>query len=454
MNRSGLRVAAYLLLACMLTSLESAAKLGMREPVKLANGELLKAIYFFPHWWDPWKSDDAALTADLVKMKDLGLNTVCVDHEVSQAIDREWYWLDREYKLVGREGMFILPWLQLHSLDRTSLMKFSHLELKQAVNQEKQPQEDCVVYRDGAFKKALTHYISVYLDRYRDDPALLRIKDRGKLRPVVGLMLEAGWRNADGLPLSFDEETNAYFRKWMRATYHDMRDLNSKWGTKYKSFDEIDPCDRAVFNYDHKDKKNMPPPVREHVRFRARLINDALKDVAEQVRKRHRDVLFVVEVAYPFGSEDPKASAYRWNNANEYKAIESADILLVRTLGDACSKGAKKDFELMMLGGKRVILAYRLFDGSSTENAVSLALDCASSANGLAYYNWNETKDPASAAYNKPERQTLLRLMTITYDRLHGADAKPSMTTAPAQVAPAPAEPAPSPAGPAGSEQQ
>ncbi|HUV04400.1 MAG TPA: beta-galactosidase [Armatimonadota bacterium] len=453
MKRILARAAICLLLLCIAISAACAGKIGVRDPLRLSDDQTLKAIYYFPHWWDPWKTDDAAVTADLRKMREIGFNTLCLDHEVSQAVDRAWYWLDREYKLAGQEKMFILPWLQLQAVDRAGLMKFSHFQLKPAVNQDKQPEEDCVVYRDGEFRRALTHYITVYLDRYADHPALLRINDRGKLRPVVGLMVETGWRSSDGLALSFDEETNAYFRKWMRASYHDLNQLNSKWGTNYKSFDEIDPCDKTIFNYAFEDKNNMPMAVREHVLFRARLINDALRDVAKQVRKRHKDVLFVAEVAYPFSIDHPDANVYRWNNANEYKAVEFADIVFIRTVGLTSSGAVAKEQEVMMLNGKRLILAYRFFGDSTPQRAVAFALDCATCANGLAYYNWNETADASSAIYDKPDRQALLKLLGDTYDMLcdvgkRYAFSVPAPAASPESAAPpesVPADVAPAP---------
>lgn len=429
------------LLVCVAINAACAGKISLRDPIRLADDQVLRAIYYYPHWSDPWKSDDAAVTGDLRTMKELGFNTICVDHEVSQAIDREWYWLDREYKLAGQGSIRVLPWLQLQAVDRVALMKFSRLQLKQAVNQDRQPEEDSIVFRDGEFKHALAHYISVYLDRYGNDPALLRIKDgRGKIRPVVGLVVEAGWRNTSGLPLSFDEETNAYFRKWMRATYHDLNHLNTKWGTNYASFDEIDPCDKTIFDYAFADKDNMPVAVREHTHFRARLINDALKDVARDVRRRHKDVLFVAEVAYPFSADDPNASVYRWNSANEYKSVEFADIIFIRTLGSTSSGELQKEQELMMLNGKRVVLAYRLSGDVQPAGAVALALDCATCANGLGYYNWNETTDESSAIYNKPDLQALAKLMIETYDMFYDTDKRHDAVPV-AAPAPQPAEP-------------
>ena len=429
MNRTAAKAVICFLLLCVAVSATCGAKIELKDPIRLPDDQLLKTIYFFPHWWDPWKSDDAAVTADLHRMRELGFNTVCVDHEASQAVDREWYWLDREYELARQENMCILPWLQLQSADRVSLMQFSHLELERAVNQDGQPEEDSVLFRDGEFKKALAHYVSVYLDRYGSDPTLLRVKEKDKLRPVVGLMVETGWRSTSGLPLSFDEETNAYFQRWMKASYHDLEHLNSEWGTSYKSFDEIDPCDKTIFNYAFEDKNNMPVAVREHTRFRARIISDALRDVARQVKKRYKDVLFAAEAAYPFSLDNQDANVYRWNNANEYKAVEFADIIFIRTVGNTSSGQVKKEQDLMMLNGKRVVLAYRLFDDSSSSRAVAFGLDCASAANGLGYYNWNETADGSSAIYDKPDSQALAGLMTSTYDMLYDPDSRHEMAS-------------------------
>ena len=418
-----------------------AARINLKDPIKLADDQTLRAVYYFPHWWDPWKSDDAAVTADLKKMKEIGLNTICVDHEVSQAIDRDWYWLDREYKLATAEKMSILPWLQLQCVDRSALMKFSRLELKPAVNQDKQVEDDFANFRDGEFKRALTHYINVYLDRYGNDPALLRIKDKGKLKPMIGIVVEAGWRNGSGLPLSFDDDTNAYFRKWMKASYHDLAQLNAKWGTNYENFDEIDPCDKTIFDYSFADKANMPMAIREHTHFRARMVSDMLSSVASDVLKKHKDVLFVAEVAYPFISDDPNASAYHWNSANEYKAVDFADMIVIRTLGGTSTGQFAKENELIMLNGKRLILSYRLFDDSTSSKAVSLALDCAVSCNGLAYYSWNETKDTSSAIYDKPEKQSLVQLLTTTYDTLYNVDKRHAVVIPVSQPAVSPVEP-------------
>lgn len=440
------KVLIALLLLCMAISIVSAQKIDLQDQIKLSDGQALKAVYYFPHWWDPWKTDDSAITNDFRTMKSIGFNTVALDHEVSQAVDKDWYWLDREYKLAEQEKMQILPWLQLQGVDRNALMKFSHLTLKPAINQDGKAEDDCVSFRDDQFKEALAHYVSVYLDRYEKSPAILHIKDGKKIRPVVGLMLEVGWRNNSGQPLSFDDDTNAYFRKWMQASHHDLKQLNTKWGTKYKSFSDIDPRDKSIFNYSSEDKTKMPEAVREHVLFRARCISEALEEVGRQVRKRHKDVLFVAEVAYPFGYDDPEANTYYWNDANDHKAVEFANIVFIRTVGNTTTPGMKRMQDLLMSRGKSVVLSYRFLSGVTAEKGIEFGLDCAKNANGLAYYNWNENADSSSVLYNKPDRQSAARLMNFTYDVLYNPSIPaasvpetPSPAAAPATVAPAPA---------------
>jgi hypothetical protein len=411
----------------------------------------------YPHWWTPWKSDDAAVSTDLGQIKGLGFNTLLLDHEVSQAMDNDWGWIDRDYKLAGQQKLSILPWLQLQGADRKALIKFWHANIKAAVNQGRQPEEDYVSFLDRDFQDAEVHYICAYLERYGNDPSLLKVSIHGKMHPVVGIMLETGWHNGDGFPLSFDPDTNAYFRKWMRSSYHDLAQLNKKWGTSYKTFDEIDPCDRAIFNYAFADKQNMPLAVREHVRIRAHAIDDALSYITRHVRDRYKDVVFAMESAYPLGSDNPDASVYQWNAAVESRDFQSADIVFVRTLGDTISGEVEKQQDDMRANGKLVVTAYRLLAGASDKKSVNFALDAALSGNGIAYYNWNEQADNACAIYDKPARQAQVESMNEMYtllcnpEKRHDLD-KPSVSqpgpAAPSVVAPAPVQVPPAQATP------
>ena len=62
----GERILRFLFLFALLFVAFSSAHAGerilpVREPIRLANGEPMVAIYYFPHWWEPWKSNDAVI---------------------------------------------------------------------------------------------------------------------------------------------------------------------------------------------------------------------------------------------------------------------------------------------------------------------------------------------------------------------------------------------------------
>ena len=88
---------------------------GQRGPLRLPDGQPFVGVYFFPHWWQPWKGDDKAIVNDLRRLRTMGVNTVLLDHEWSQALDRKWHWLDRSHRLAKETGMVIVPWLSLKS---------------------------------------------------------------------------------------------------------------------------------------------------------------------------------------------------------------------------------------------------------------------------------------------------------------------------------------------------
>ena len=300
-----------------------------------------------------------------------------------------------------------------------------------------------MVYRDREFRDSLVHYITVYLDRYGNDPALLHIQEDGKSIPVVGLMLEVGWRNPSGQPLSFDEDTNSYFRKWMKSSSHDLKQLNQKWGTSYKSFDEIDPLNKTIFNYAYADKKNMPMPVQAHEHFRARLISDAMEDIMYKVHKKHKDVLFAVEIAYPLDVDNQDAEVYRWNDANDDKAVENADMVFIRGVGTTTMSDQAKTQNLMELNGQRLVGAYRITDNTTEAGAAALALDCAMTVNGLACYNWNETADNTSAIYKSQGRQDAAKTMNSVYDMLYNVNLRHDLTGTQFSTTPPPTTSAP-----------
>jgi len=60
------------------------------EPIRLASGEPLACVYFFRHWLEPWKIDEDAVRRDMHRLREMGFNTLLLDHEWSQSIARTW----------------------------------------------------------------------------------------------------------------------------------------------------------------------------------------------------------------------------------------------------------------------------------------------------------------------------------------------------------------------------
>ena len=94
----------------MLSSVSASTSHGT-EPLRLADGRPFVCVYYFGHWWEPWKSDDDAIRRDFARLKAMGVSVIAVDHEWSQAIDGNWKWLDREHRLAKEAGLQVLPWL-------------------------------------------------------------------------------------------------------------------------------------------------------------------------------------------------------------------------------------------------------------------------------------------------------------------------------------------------------
>ena len=100
---------------CALLALLGAAIPTHADPLRLGDGRPFACVYYFGHWWDPWKSDDRPIRKDFSRLKDMGISVLCVDHEWSQAIDGNWRLLDRGHRLARESGMGIVPWLSLKS---------------------------------------------------------------------------------------------------------------------------------------------------------------------------------------------------------------------------------------------------------------------------------------------------------------------------------------------------
>ncbi len=46
------------------------------EPLRLPDGQPLVSMYYFTHWWEPWKSDDSVILEDFQHLRSMGVNTV------------------------------------------------------------------------------------------------------------------------------------------------------------------------------------------------------------------------------------------------------------------------------------------------------------------------------------------------------------------------------------------
>lgn len=360
-------------------------------PLILPNGEHLLCIYFFGHWWEPWKSDDFAILKDLKVLREIGFNTLLLDHEFSQMIDENWKWLDREHRLAKLEGFYIIPWLEAHcGRDiatgyeyrmgwANKLFGVSPIPL--TVNQ-KGEKIQAKVYSEE-FKQYLVSYASAYVEKYLKKGKVLRVIWEGKERPVISLSCEMDFT-------AFDDETNNLFREWLRKRYKgDIKILNAIWGTTFKDFGEIDPTDRSIFDSSKADQPVQPIPVMDHARFRAELCNSAFQDIKDRLKRKYPELLFLAEVPYQFGSKHPHALAYQWNCACLPEIVRFADIVLIRGTQGRLTREEKEEIKKLRRRGQKVIYCYRVSDWINGEFGKDIAEVC----EGLGYYSWNEMFD-------------------------------------------------------------
>jgi hypothetical protein len=368
------------------------------EPLRLTSGEPLICAYFFGHWWEPWKSDDDAIRGDLARLKELGINAICLDHEPQQWFDREWHWVDREHRLAKEAGLGIIPWLEAKcgaDMGRhfENFRKYYGIDVPRAMDQDGDPQNALIWHPD--YVRALTAHTLRYLERFGDDGALLRVRKDGRVRRVISLTVETGWDD-----VSFDEGTNARFRQWLAAHYFDIAALNQAWGTSYRSFDDVDPRDKQIFDYEqvYRDSKRdaVPKAVADHTRFRAELINQALAEVKRRVSERYPDLLFLAEIPYTWHHDHPDAVAHTYRSAMLPIAVEYADIVMLRTVDNRLGEQDQAECRRLLAEGKDVILAHRTYAATNfsyPDAAAIIAGQAATVANGLGYYSWNEMVD-------------------------------------------------------------
>lgn len=371
--------------------------------LRLADGRPMVCVYYFGHWWDPWKSNDDAIRADLKRLREMGVSTICVDHEWSQAIDGDWKWLDREHRLAKEAGLQIIPWLSLKtwsdlgSPDRMKLVKqWYGVDLRLGEHQNGAP-GGIQIWDPGTIRVGAA-YAADYVKRYRDQ-ALLHVDWQGRSRPVVALSVELAW--ADG---GFDEATNMLLIRWLRQRYGDIGKLNAAWGTAFSGFWDINPHDTTVFDYANLQagKARHPQAVEDHIEFRSGLISDSLGMTAAVLRRTVPDVLILAELPYQLGSRHPHAEGYRIGYAANPSAARSADLLLLRCTGPLDEAEARTLAAWRQETGQPVILTYRTYSDWGTRtrsaedtarNAALYAGQAADLADGFGFYSWNEMVD-------------------------------------------------------------
>ncbi len=375
------------------------------EPLTVPESGPLSAVYFFTHWWEPWKSSDRAVLDDLKKLRAAGYNTIFLDHQWSQMIDGDWRLLDRGHRLAREAGVRILPWLGTKAgLDLGTSPQRREL-VRQMYGREIRPGRD----RDGrpdrtlpwdeAVVEASARYFIDYLDRYRDGGALLHIDWDGRLRPVVAPTVELDWGG------SCDVETEQMFRLWLRARYGDTRKLNESWGTSLSDWSAVRICDGALFDLDaHREgKSGHPAAVEDHIEFRAQVMDISLGEVSRRIRERHPDVLIATELPYQFGSRHPHAVGYRIGQGANPSAARHADILVLRATGPLTEEEARLLQDHRLQTGQKVILTYRtypewgrdLLSGRTAAKEMGQAYggQAAALADGFGLYSWNEMVD-------------------------------------------------------------
>ena len=386
------------LIFLVLCSVSSSAA---NDPLTLSNDKPLVGIYYFTHWWEPWKSDDNAILDDFNRLRSIGFNTLLLDQEWSQAIDGDWKWLDRDFRLAKQTGLSIVPWLSLKTWSdispghRAKLAKdWFGVDMRYGVDQDGK-QASPLIYDESAII-AGAKYAIMYLDRYISEP-ILRLRWNGKERPVISLSVESAWNG------SFDETTNLMFCRWLRNKYSDIDSLNNSWGTDYDGFFDIDTMDKAIFDYMGHIEGNAKHPlaVENHVEFRSGIISDSLARMASIVREKYPDVLFLAEIPYQYGSQHPHARGYRIGYGANPRSCEYADIVLFRNTGPLTADEAKTLQDYQKETGQKFILTYRTYsdwdvepESSSFGNSVNTyAGQAASLSNGFGFYSFNEMGD-------------------------------------------------------------
>lgn len=377
----------------------------MGDAIRLGDGRPLVGVYYFTHWWEPWRSSDDRILEDFTRLKKMGVNAVFLDSEWSQMVDRDWYWLDRGHKLAKKAGMQILPWLSLKVwVDVSDPGRAAGIKNMYGVDL------DIGIGRDGergrtkpydpAVIEAATRYGTDYIERYLKDGAILHVVRNGKSCPVVALTCELEWTG------SFDAVTQQMFRLWLRAKYcQDINKLNKVWRTKLAGFDEIDLRDQELFDLGAHcvGKAAHPGAVEDHIEFRAQVMDTALSEIKARLKKKFPDLLIATEMPYQMQCKHPHAVGYRINTGCNPSAARHADIVVIRATAPLTGEEEKAVLNFKKQTGAQVVLTYRsspswgkdMISGARSQAEMNRlhAEQAARIADGFGVYSWNEMVD-------------------------------------------------------------
>lgn len=373
--------------------------LPVREPIVLQSGEPLVCIYYFTHWWEPWRSSDEKILQDFKLLRQSGFNTILLDHEYSQAMDGDFRLLDRGHRLAKEAGLQIVPWLSLKTFsDMTSEARRQHSQEKYGASVTV-TDEGFLPYGDGTIDFAVA-YAEDYLERYKDE-ALLYVRQDGEKCPVISLTVEAAWLWQSSL----DSGTRVLFIQWLRDKYETVESLNVIWRTEFDNFFQIDPTDEELFDYQEamdSAKRVIPQPVMDHVLFRAELVSDAMSLMKARLRKTWPNLLIVAEIPYPFADEHPHAWSYTLDSGSIAPMVKYADWLILRGGGRLTQKSRDAISDHVDMTGQKVVVAHRISPTQGPGRALVKGMDdiaknyaneAAIYFNGIGYYSWNEMVD-------------------------------------------------------------
>lgn len=375
------------------------------EPLLLSDNAPLTGVYFFTHWWEPWKSSDAEVISDLKLLKSMGYNTIFLDHEWSQAIG-DWSVLDRDHNLAKKAGMQILPWLSLKVWQDIGTPAYRKVFLKQTygvdldLGVDKNGKTSRTKPYDPAVVDAGVRYCREYLNRYLKNGAILHVLWNGKLRPVVALSVELGWEG------SYDSLTRQMFQIWAEAMYGmDLDRLNKAWGTSFSRFDEIDLNNRIIFDQNNYciGKAQYPKAIEDYIEFRSQTVNSCLSRIKEQLLREYPDILIAAELPYQLGSLHPDAINYRITFGANPSSAYHADILVIRATDILTNAEQHQLMDYKARTKQKIILTYRTYqnwgerllsDKANIGNVGKKYADQAATiAEGLGFYSWNEMVD-------------------------------------------------------------